>query len=142
MGGMGGGTGGGMPFRNPEDLFREFFGGGMGGDDPFMGGMGGGVPFGFGGMGGHPFGGMGGMGRDGTYIIYTYIVVYLYDSFSLRLFYPDPNLLLLSYRVISSMIAPRVWSALACPPARSDLRPPFHTRGALPGQAEAHEDQP
>uniref|UniRef100_A0A7S0RM28 J domain-containing protein n=1 Tax=Chlamydomonas leiostraca TaxID=1034604 RepID=A0A7S0RM28_9CHLO len=71
-----GGPGGGGPgfggFRNPEDLFREFFGGGGGfggggmDDDPFanifggMGGMGG-MP----GMGGFGFGGMPGMGRGG-----------------------------------------------------------------------------
>mmetsp|Transcript_11094 Transcript_11094/g.19316 ORF Transcript_11094/g.19316 Transcript_11094/m.19316 type:complete len:347 (+) Transcript_11094:156-1196(+) len=73
--GPGGGGGGqqgpggpGMQFRNAEDLFKEFFGGGMGGggdEDPFAsmfgggmhpgmhGGMhGGGMPFGFGGQGG------------------------------------------------------------------------------------------
>lgn len=61
-GGPGGAGGAGPQFRNAEDLFREFFGGGMGGDgaDPFAEMFGGH----FGGMAGHPFGGggMGGMG--------------------------------------------------------------------------------
>mmetsp|Transcript_7757 Transcript_7757/g.16701 ORF Transcript_7757/g.16701 Transcript_7757/m.16701 type:complete len:325 (+) Transcript_7757:272-1246(+) len=70
MGGGGGGGPGGFHFRNPEDLFAEFFGGrspfgGMGGGEDFdfpfggMGGMGG-MPFGFGGMPG-----MGGMRQAG-----------------------------------------------------------------------------
>ena len=50
-----GGGGGGFHASNAEDIFAQFFGGGMGG------GMGGGHPFG--GMGGMP-GGFGGMGGD------------------------------------------------------------------------------
>eukprot|EP00877_Chromochloris_zofingiensis_P007956 jgi/Chrzof1/3413/Cz12g24120.t1 len=65
-GGGGAPGGGGMRFRTPEDIFAEFFGGGMGGmgdhDDPF-GGLFGGSMFGgpFQGMGGMPGGMHGGM---------------------------------------------------------------------------------
>eukprot|EP01105_Mastigella_eilhardi_P013265 TRINITY_DN3013_c0_g1_i1.p1 TRINITY_DN3013_c0_g1~~TRINITY_DN3013_c0_g1_i1.p1 ORF type:complete len:370 (-),score=82.94 TRINITY_DN3013_c0_g1_i1:94-1203(-) len=62
----GGGRHGGAGFRDPYDIFREFFGNSsgfsMGGDDEGMGGMGGmgGMP-GMGGFQGMSFGGMGGM---------------------------------------------------------------------------------